>query len=78
MTACIGSSFADRLGDVATPTLVVGGAHDPMFTPDGLRATMVDAIPRARLALLDCSHEVPLERPRELAGLIEAFLAGLR
>ena len=22
-------------------------------------------------------HEIPLERPRELAGLIESFLAGL-
>ena len=77
MSACIATSFADRVPGVSTPTLVVGGAHDPIFTPDGLRTTMVDAIPRARLALLDCSHEIPLERPRELAAVIEAFLAGL-
>jgi hypothetical protein len=29
------------------------------------------------LALLDCNHEIPIERPRELAGLLEAFQAGL-
>jgi len=78
MSACIATSFADRVPDVSTPTLVVCGAHDPIFTPDGPRTTMVDAIPGARLALLDCSHEIPLERPRELAAVIEAFLAGLR
>jgi pimeloyl-ACP methyl ester carboxylesterase len=78
MTACIASSFADRLAEFSTPTLVVGGVQDPIFTPDSLRSTMVEAIPQARLALLECSHEIPLERPRELAALIEAFLAGLR
>ena len=35
-------------------------------------------IPGARLVLLDANHEIPVERPRELAGLLEAFLAGLR
>lgn len=34
-------------------------------------------VPRARLAVLDAGHEIPLEQPRELAALIEAFLAGL-
>ena len=29
------------------------------------------------MVILDCGHEIPLERPRELAALIEAFLAGL-
>jgi pimeloyl-ACP methyl ester carboxylesterase len=78
MTACLTASFEDRLAGTSTPTLVVGGTQDPLMTPDTLRATMVDAIPGARLALLDCSHEIPLERPRELAAVIEAFLAGLR
>ena len=30
------------------------------------------------MAIVDGGHEIPLERPGELAALIEAFLAGLR
>jgi hypothetical protein len=40
-----------------------------------LRAGVVPPL-RARLALLDGGHEVPIEAPHELAALIEAFLAG--
>jgi pimeloyl-ACP methyl ester carboxylesterase len=77
MSACITSSFSDRLATMTAPTLVVGGLHDTMFTPDLLREAIVAQIPGARLALLDCGHEIPLEEPRALAALIEAFLAGL-
>jgi 3-oxoadipate enol-lactonase len=77
MTACISTSFADRLAGLATPTLVVAGAHDPLFGPDALRPSVVDTIPGARLAVLECGHEIPFERPLELAAAIEAFLAGL-
>jgi pimeloyl-ACP methyl ester carboxylesterase len=75
--ACIETSFADRLPAIAAPTLVVGGLHDQVFTPDVLREGMVAQIPGARLALLDSGHEVPLERPRDFAAVLEAFLAGL-
>ena len=77
LSACIATSFADAIGAVRAPTLVVGGIHDPIFTPDALRAGVVGPLPRARLALLDSNHEIPVEQPRELAGLVEAFLAGL-
>jgi pimeloyl-ACP methyl ester carboxylesterase len=77
LDACIKTSFADQVGSIAAPTLVVGGIHDAIFTPDVLRDAVVAPLPRARLALLDAGHEVPLEQPRELAALIEAFLAGL-
>jgi pimeloyl-ACP methyl ester carboxylesterase len=40
-------------------------------------STSVSHIKGARMVILDCGHEIPLERPRELAALIEAFLAGL-
>lgn len=69
-------SFADRLGSIATPTLVVAGAGDPMFTPDALRADVLAPLAGARFALVDAGHEIPLEAPGELAALIEAFLAG--
>jgi pimeloyl-ACP methyl ester carboxylesterase len=72
-----GGPFMDRLSAVRAPTLVIGGRADPMLPPDVLRQAVVGPIPRARLAALDCGHEIPLERPRETAALIEAFLAGL-
>jgi hypothetical protein len=34
-------------------------------------------LPHARRAFVDCSHDIPIERPHELAALIEAFLAGM-
>jgi 3-oxoadipate enol-lactonase len=57
------------------PTLVLGGLHDPMFSADFLRDSVADPIPGARLELLDCGHEIPIERPAELASVIEAFVA---
>ena len=77
MTTCITTSFMDRLSSMTAPTLVVGGLQDAMFTPGILREGMVAPIPGARLALLDCGHEIPLEKPLELAALVEAFCAGL-
>jgi non-heme chloroperoxidase len=76
LMTCLTTSFAERLASVTMPTLVVGGLNDPMFPPDALREGVVAALPRARLALLDCGHEIPIEAPRELAAVVEAFLAG--
>ena len=38
---------------------------------------VIAPLPHARLALLDCNHEIPIEQPRELAALLQAFVAGL-
>jgi pimeloyl-ACP methyl ester carboxylesterase len=77
LNTCINTSFAEKLSKACTPTLVIGGMHDPIFTPDALRLGVVTPLSGARLALVDSSHEIPIEKPRELAALIEAFLAGL-
>ncbi|MGH3103367.1 MAG: alpha/beta fold hydrolase [Gaiellaceae bacterium] len=77
LNACITTSFANDVGSIAAPTLVVGGIHDEIFTPELLREGVVAPLSNARLALLDAGHEIPLEKPRELAALIEAFLAGM-
>jgi len=63
----------------AQPTVAVGGLHDPVATPDFMRQGVTDPLPAAdaRLVLLDCNHDVPIEQPRELAAVIEAFVAGL-
>jgi non-heme chloroperoxidase len=72
-------SFADRVGQIQVPTLVVGGQHDPVVTPELLRGEVVAPLTgtRARLVVVDSNHDVPIELPRQMAGLIEAFIAGL-
>ena len=75
---CAKGAFADRLPATRAATLVVAGKHDAMMPSAMLRQTIVAPIPGARLGELDCGHEIPLEKPRETAALIEAFLAGLR
>ena len=72
-------SFADRLGELRAPALVVGGADDPVATPDFMRQLVAAPLAHvgARLVLADCNHDVPIEQPRQLAGLIEAFVAGM-
>lgn len=77
LDAAVATSFADRVGAIAAPTLAVGGIHDGMFTPELMREAVVAPLPVARLALVDAGHEIPIELPRQLAALIEAFLAGL-
>ena len=77
MELCTTSSFADRLDALDLPVLVVGGQHDPLFTPDLLREGVVAPLHGARLALLDAGHEIPVEQPNELAAVVEAFIAGL-
>jgi esterase len=74
---CCQPGFTDRLGATRAATLVVGGLHDPMLAPDFLRHEVVQKIPGARLALVDSGHEIPIELPRELAALVEAFIAGV-
>jgi non-heme chloroperoxidase len=71
-------TFIEKLQMISAPTLVIGGQHDPLLPLDFVRQAIVQAIPGARLAVVDCGHEIPLEKPRETAALFEAFLAGLR
>ena len=73
-----GGTFLDRLPTTRAATLVVSGRHDPLFSPDFLREMVVSPIPGARMAVFDCGHEIPFERPEATAGLLQAFLAGLR
>jgi 3-oxoadipate enol-lactonase len=74
LDAATSSSFG--VASISAPSLVIGGTGDPMFPPDALRAAVVAPLAAARLALIDCGHEIPLEAPTELAAMIEAFLAG--
>ena len=74
--ALLGYRFAafDR---VATPALVVAGAHDGAVRPEALRA-LADRLPRGRFAVYErAGHFVYLDEPARFARDLTAFVAGL-
>jgi pimeloyl-ACP methyl ester carboxylesterase len=52
--------------------MVVGSRADPVPQGDGARS-LREARPKVRVKWLPCGHNVPLERPKELADLIVGF-----
>lgn len=69
--------FEGRLSQIRAPTLVLG-TDDPFLTPDFLRQMVVAPIKGARLSVLPGPGHYPqVERPRETAAVLQAFLAGL-
>jgi pimeloyl-ACP methyl ester carboxylesterase len=64
-----------RLSAIAIPTLIVCGTEDRVCPP-ALSIEMADAIPQARLALIEgAGHYVTLEQPQAVADEIRAWLA---
>jgi proline iminopeptidase len=64
----------DRLGEIAVPTLLVGGRHDEC-TPGHLQE-MHARIPGSQLAIIeDASHLCFAEQPAEFNTLVNDFLA---
>lgn len=76
LKTCITLSFAERVHDLDSPVLIVGGTDDVFFPPE-VASQMARALPCARAVTLPCNHEIPIERPRDLAHLIDAFVCGL-
>jgi 3-oxoadipate enol-lactonase len=70
-------SFADRVSALELPILVIAGANDVLLPPDLLKG-MADGLQNARSEIIDCGHEIPIEKPKALAERIKAFLAGLQ
>ena len=70
--------FADEAATIETPTLVVVPEHDPPMTPAFIREHVTGLIAGSQLEIVaDSGHYLPLEKPAELAGLIERFLGEL-
>lgn len=64
-----------RLGELNLPTLIIGGELDTLTPPrhaknlhQGIKGSQVHILP-------GCGHLSPLERPVEVAALVERFLA---
>ncbi len=78
LEAVAGGAFshglADRVGEIAAPTLVVWGVDDPI-TPFAGAASLHDAIPGARLvAVEECGHMPMHEQPEVFGGAVATFL----
>jgi haloalkane dehalogenase len=66
-------ALVDRHGEIAAPTLVLWGRHDPWQTiADGER--LAEEIPGAELVRVDASHWIPQDTPDEFAAGIVRFL----
>lgn len=64
--------YRERLGEIAAPTLVVGGERDPFYSPVLFRET-AEGIPDARLLLVEGGGHVP--SGGRVTGEIIRFLA---
>jgi pimeloyl-ACP methyl ester carboxylesterase len=65
------------LASIDIPTLVLA-TDDPFLPPPFLRAAYVEKLSRGRLVMLPgAGHYPQVERPRETAAVLGAFLAGL-
>ncbi|MFJ1455353.1 alpha/beta fold hydrolase [Nocardia sp. N2S4-5] len=63
-----------RLAEITSPTLLIGGAHDPGALPAGVRA-LGTALPRSETVILDdTGHFAMAERPAEVAATVNDFV----
>jgi len=63
-----------ELGKLQVPVLIVGGALDPVVSPEALARTAA-ALPNARLIIWeDTGHGPQLEQPQRFRALLEAFI----
>ena len=70
------ASFFDRVREIALPTVVVAGERDPLAPPAKMRRNVADAIPGAIfISLRDAGHNLAVETPAEIAGIIERLPA---
>jgi pimeloyl-ACP methyl ester carboxylesterase len=63
----------EELRELAVPTLLIWGDHDPVGGADVARLT-ADTIPAARLEVLPAGHAPWLGHPERTASLVSEFL----
>jgi len=58
-----------------TPTLVIAGEYDPIFSPEYLQQNVVARWPNGKMLTLKAGHEIPIEVSAKVADAIVTFLA---
>jgi 3-oxoadipate enol-lactonase len=66
-------SLADRLPQISAPTLVIAGLQDDMY-PMAMQREALKKLPRGRLEVVDTKHISVVDKPQEIARLIDGFL----
>ena len=68
-------SVMDRLGEIATPTLVMAGRDDFQFPPEH-QVALAAGIGGARLEIIErAGHNAPSERPADVIAAVREFMA---
>lgn len=71
--AIAGWSVADRLSEIACPTLIVAADED--YTPVSVKRSYAARMPNAELTIIEDSHHAtPVERPRAFNHVLGTFL----
>lgn len=71
---CDRQDYNDVLPAIADPTLLIFGEHDAI-TPPSIGQSMQDRIPRSQLEVIEAAgHLSPLEKPDDVADVMNAFL----
>ena len=70
--------WAERVGVLGVPAVLVAGEKDASLGPKQQRETTLKHLGNARLVTVKgCSHLVPMERAEEMAQILREFVAGL-
>jgi 3-oxoadipate enol-lactonase len=72
--ACRAHDALPRIGAASQPTLVLAGRHD-ILTRQELSEELVEALPDARLQLLDAGHMTFWEAPEAWGHSVRRWLA---
>jgi 3-oxoadipate enol-lactonase len=67
------TALADRLPQIAAPSLVIAGLQDDMYPMEKQREA-VKKLPLGRLEIVDSKHISVVDKPVEVARLIDLFL----
>jgi len=66
--------FSDRLAEINVPTVAVAGGSDPLAPPSRVKSDVAEKIDGCLFVMLrNAGHNLPVETPAEVAGVIERF-----
>lgn len=68
------TSFAEQLGTMRIPVLVVSTDDNPLHTTEH---QILDSFPDARTRTMSCGSEIPMEQPEAFAGALQEFISQL-
>ncbi len=75
--ACNNFNVGEKLGDIKIPTLIVCGTEDKM-TPPQYSKSLHEELPNSELEFIEgAGHMVMLEKPRQVAEVVERFIKKL-